>query len=116
MDARHGRRGRRLLGAEREANARRVLARWEASGLSQVAFCRSEGITTVTLARWRREFGDESKPPESPVRFVKVEVGGGAGSAVIEVDLASGHRLRVPPGFSAEDLERILAVLERPRC
>ena len=45
-----------------------------------------------------------------PVRLV----GGNAGEGgeAIEVVLVDGRRVRVPAGFVASDLERVLAVLE----
>jgi len=44
-----------------------------------------------------------------PVRLATRDDGGGA---AIEVHLVGGHRVRVPPGFPAADLRRVLAVLE----
>lgn len=109
-----GRDVRRLRGSGREANARRVLRRWKASGLSQAAFCRRAGITTVTLGRWRREFGDGDGGPRGG--FVEVRLGPSAGSAAYDLELASGRHLRIPAGFDAQELERLLAVLGRAGC
>jgi predicted DNA-binding transcriptional regulator AlpA len=47
-----------------------VLARWRAAGTSKAAFCRAEGIASVTLSRWLAEFGGHQRPgpltPSSP--------------------------------------------------
>jgi len=106
---------RRLRGAEREAHARRAIGRWQASGQSLAAFCRSEGIAPVTLHRWRREFG-RAAGATSPVRFVSVDVAMARDAASFEVDLGGGRRLRVPAGFAERDLERLLAVLGSKAC
>jgi hypothetical protein len=105
---------RRLRGAEREAHARRAIERWQASGESLAAFCRSEGIAPVTLHRWRREFGRTAGA--SPVRFVSVDVAMARDAGSFELDLGEGRRLRVPAGFAERDLERLLAVLGGKGC
>jgi len=51
------------------------------------------------------------------VKFALVEVNvGSPGNAIpIEVLLASGERLRIPPGFDAATLRSVLGVLREPR-
>ena len=44
---------------------------------------------------------------------VQVRAGGsGPGAAAIEIDLGAHGCIRVSPGFAAEDLRRVLAVLD----
>ncbi len=106
---------RRLRGGAREVHARRVIARFAASGSCKAAFCREEGICTATLTRWLRAFG----PGEGASvggGFVEVRLDRGAMRGSFELDLAAGRRLRIPADFAVADLERILAVLERAPC
>ena len=109
-----GRDIRRLRGSEREANARGMLRRWKASGLSQAAFCRRAGISTVTLGRWLREFGDGEGGSRGG--FVEVRLGPSTAAAAYDLELASGRHLRIPAGFDASELDRLLAVLGRVAC
>jgi hypothetical protein len=76
-----------------------------------VAFCRREGIASVTLTRWLAEFGASapSSPRQAP-RFVEALVRRGPSSG-FEVALPSGARIAVPAGFDADELARIVGVL-----
>jgi hypothetical protein len=69
----------------------------------------------MTLLRWVREFGGAPRPG-SGAGFVEVRLDRGATSGGFELELARGRRLRIPPGFSARDLERLLALLDRAAC
>lgn len=102
---------RRLRGAGREAHARAVLKRFSRSGLSRAAFGRREGISPVTLARWRREFPGEGGLPAGRDRFLEVRLPGPVARGSFELALGEGRSLRVPPGFDADDLRRLLEVL-----
>lgn len=106
---------RRLRGKAREAHARRVLARFASSGASQAAFCREEGISPTTFSRWLQQFGvDEGSAAGGG--FVEVRLDRGLSASAFEIELGAGRRLRIPPGFAVEDLERLLALLDRPSC
>jgi hypothetical protein len=56
------------------------------------------------------------KPADGPALFHPVRVidavSAGSNKQPIEVVLVDGRRVRVPAGFAAEDLARVLAVLE----
>ena len=44
---------------------REMVEAYERSGLSQAAFCEREGVSTGSLANWRRDLrGDTSRPAE----------------------------------------------------
>lgn len=119
MDRRRDGWTRRLRGEVREARAREVLGRWRASGATQAQFCRSEGISRKTLGRWRREFREDGKGATGSARearFVRVDLGERRAGEAFEVKLRSGVRVRVPLGFDAGDLERLLGVLEPSAC
>ena len=86
-----------------------------ASGLSVAAFGRATGITSQRLAWWR---GRISPEPAGKIEFVPVEVARPARSAsegVMEVAIGD-VRIRVGPGFEAEALRRLLAVVAEPAC
>ncbi len=49
----------KIIQRRRSAKAwRRMLARFEASGLTAVAFCEREGISSKSFYRWRLRLGD----------------------------------------------------------
>ena len=102
----------------RRAEARVIVGAWQDSGETVSRFARRHGVDPRRLSRWasrlRRREG-------VPVRFHRVRVAGeGAGSGggpAIEIELSCGRRVRVAHGFMAEDLRRVLAVLEEEtRC
>ena len=111
----------------REEWAKRV-ERWKDSGLSAKEFASETGINARSLPWWRWQLGQKAKaptlarptsrrkrgakapPPASPMTFVEVSV---PAASDLEIVLASGRRVRVPTGFDAPTLERLLVVLER---
>lgn len=106
---------RRLRGRLREAHAREVLGRLAPSGLSKAAFCRTEGISPVTLGRWLAEFGSAARPSLG-TGFVEVRLDRGSSQPAFELELPSGRKVRVPSGFDATDLRRLLDVVEGTSC
>ena len=95
----------------REAEARVIVEAWQNSGESLSEFARRHGVDPRRVARWASRV-EEREP--ALVRFHPVRLAdhGGGGGAAIEIHLVGGHRVRVPPGFQAEDLRRVVAVLE----
>jgi hypothetical protein len=99
------------------AEAGQLVTEYEASGLSQVEFCRKQGLSLATLARYRKRQAEGS--PADGNRWVAVKVS--AGRAVLEgpassglaVALRSGRRIEVGRGFDAPTLVQLLDVLER---
>ena len=99
------------------AETEQVVAEYETSGLSRVEFCRKQGLSLATLARYRKRRAQGSPAPGD--RWVAVEVSGGrprpesgAGSG-LAVALAGGRRIEVGCGFDARTLAQLLGVLER---
>ncbi len=91
----------------------------ERSGLSVAEYADEIGVTAATLYSWRRRLASRSspQPQREGTGLVRVQVGrdaqrldGGAGTLVVRV----GRRrsIAVPPGFDAEELTRVIAVLE----
>ena len=97
----------------REAEARVMVEAWRSSGETLSEFAARYGVDPKRIARWasRLERPRAERVQFHPVRVVGVEPGKEAGSA-IEILLVGGRRVRVAGGFDAEDLQRVLAVLE----
>ena len=102
-----------VMGARRwtAADAASVLASARASGLSLRRFARERGLDPQRLARWRRQLDGGGLAEATCVEVAQplvpaVRVGG------FEVVLAAGRVVRVGLGFDAEELLRLLAVLE----
>lgn len=102
----------------READARVVVRAWRRSGKPAVRFAVENGLDPARLSRWAARLDGRANPGVRfhPVRLIP-PVGRGVAGEAIEVVLVDGRRVRVPAGFAAEDLERVLGVLEgRGRC
>ncbi len=102
----------------REGEGRVVVDAWRRSGESSATFARRHEIGRARLERWARRLGRTS----GRVRFHRVRLverrpgrdDARRGGAPIEIE---GRRVRVFPGFAAEDLALVLEVLEgRERC
>ena len=97
----------------REAEARVMVEAWWSSGETLSEFAARYGVDPKRIARWASRLERPRAEPVQfhPVRVVGVEPGKEAGSA-IEILLVGGRRVRVAGGFDAEDLQRVLAVIE----
>ena len=75
-------------------------------------FAREQGLVLQRISRWAGRLDGDSKRRVrfDPVRLVERLRGGM--SAGIEVVLVDGRRVRLPEGFEAEELKRVLGVLE----
>jgi len=99
------------------AEAEQIVAEYEAGGLSQVEFCRKQGLSLATLARYRKRRALGSPAPGD--RWMAVEVSGGrprlesGASSGLAVALPGGRRIEVGCGFDARTLTQLLGVLER---
>jgi transposase-like protein len=94
-------------------DARAVLAELDGSGLSVEEFAGGAGLDAKRLYRWRRRLRDAG-------HSLFVEVTARAPSAQgrtdgFEVELDNGRRVRVPVGFDAGELRRLVEALEGPR-
>jgi hypothetical protein len=100
----------------RSADAEVVVDAWKRSGEGLREFAERQGIHPGRLRRWTTQLGEAAEA----VRFhpVRVVHPGGVERRVgepLEIVVGEGCRVRVPPGFAAEDLERVLEVLDA-RC
>jgi transposase len=103
----------------REEWAKRV-ERWKDSGLTAKEFARELGLNPRSLVFWKWQLGRAAGTPtkaanarlerSKPLPLLELAVAGG--SPQFELELRGGHRLSIPPGFDADALRRLLAVLE----
>lgn len=107
----------------RARQMRRVLARWQHSGLTLREFGQQRGIPLSTLTWWRQVFrragepvntASKSVPASDAVVFTEVPRPATVPTtpAVLEIVLRSGHVLRVPAGADTDTLQRVLQVLQ----
>ncbi len=106
----------------READARVIVEAWQASDETLERFAQRHRVHRGRLSRWALRLGSAEA---APVRFHPVQVAGDGvasrcGVEPIEIEVGAGRDvrvIRVAPGFAADDLRRVLAVLdERPTC
>ena len=95
----------------KESEGQLVVTAWKQSGKPMTVFAREHGLVVQRLSRWVARLGRSSN---GRVRFHRVQLVGGLRerNAAIEVVLVDGRRVVVPEGFAAEELERVLGVLE----
>jgi len=89
----------------------RHLEQWRASGLSMRGYCRREGVSFNGLRYWKDKLGGDHR--ERRAVKVSMPVGTAPGLLrVIEVVVADRFTVRVPDGFEASELGRLIASLE----
>ncbi len=106
---------------ERAGEMRRVLGRWERSGLTLREFGEQRGIPLSTLSWWRRVFRGASEEAgngvaaEKAVVFTEVLQPATVPRmpAVVEIVLPSGPVVRVPAGADMATLQRVLEALQK---
>lgn len=91
----------------------------EASELSISDFSRKHGLSRSALYRWRGKLGvsvsGQRAPKASPLEFVRLDAtvpSSSTTSPPLEVALANGRVIRVPPVFDEASLARVLNVVE----
>lgn len=83
---------------------------WEASGLSAADYGRRKRLKPSALKWWRWKLShDEATSPAFVEVHVVDEV---AGAHSIEIVLANGRIVRVPPSFNDEVLGRVMSLAE----
>jgi transposase-like protein len=99
------------------AETEQVVSAYESSGLSQVEFCKQQGLSLATLARYRKQQQQQGEAATGN-RWLAVEVSGvsvAVGSETasgLAVALRGGRRIEVGRGFDAPTLVQLLGVLE----
>jgi transposase len=104
----------------RREDARKAVEAWQRSGETLAEFCRRRGLHPRRVRRWAKRLegalDPEPTPSSEPVRFHPVQLVSwrapqDESRSPIEIVLGDGRLVRVPPGFSAADLTRVLQVL-----
>lgn len=103
-------------------------ARWarhvealEESGLSVRKFAAREGLKAGSLSFWKWKLSHAGRPAEAPrmapVKFIELMADRpvAPSGASFEVVLLSGRVVRVPRGFDATELARLVAAVEEVR-
>jgi hypothetical protein len=99
------------------AEIQEIVSEFNSGELTQIEFCRLQGLTLSTLGRYLSRARVSSEA--SNRGLVAVELGikkGGAeasGGCGLSVSVASGRRIVVEAGFDAATLQRLVQVLER---
>jgi hypothetical protein len=110
------RRQRRIDEAKHE-RWRGVLRQWLASGLKVRRFCEEHQIRESQFWWWRRRLGEsatkDAQPTFVPITIVEPSA---PASAVIDIRLTSGHRLRIRAGCDRSLLADVVALLEGRPC
>ena len=103
-----------------EKQAREVLAEADASGMTDQEFARRRGIPASRLKRWKAKLSWPSARGTTP-RFAEVvgrgaRQGTGLAESRVEVILANGRRVLLPPDVQPDRLSALLQALETPGC
>lgn len=101
----------RLPSPERELFWRNLISQRPASAMTVAAFCQQAGVSVPSYYQWQRKLLAAEQPsnpvaqpvsPLVPVRIVDDR------TAALIVELPGNVRVRVPPGYDAACLERVL--------
>jgi hypothetical protein len=103
-----------------QVEVEKLVAEYEASGLTRDGFCQQRGLSVAALDKYRRRVQKWARLGAGPMLPVEVvwstaqkpnsDTGHGG---VLVVELRSGRRIEVRRGFDAGMLERLLTVLDR---
>ena len=69
---------------------------WRQSGLTQVAYCASCGLSIKSFARWRRKEKDAAHAALLPLTLVPVSLGVPAARSVVQIHSPGGWRIELP--------------------
>ena len=100
----------------REKEMRAFVREHDKGRLTWAQIADREGIAISTLNWWRSEIRrrDRDRVTDSRADFVEVEISTATETSpiVLEIVLLDGRSVRVPSGFEAADLRRLLAAID----
>ncbi|HEY1741697.1 MAG TPA: hypothetical protein VGG18_00920 [Granulicella sp.] len=98
----------------------KLVAEYEACGLTRDVFCQQRGLSVATLDKYRRRVQKWARSGAGPILPVEVVLSTAQGSncaarscGVLVVESRSGRRIEVGRGFDAETLQRLLTILDK---
>ncbi len=99
----------------------KLVAEYEASGLTRDGFCEQRGLSVAALDKYRQRVqkwaARSGAGPMLPVEVVLSTTQGSKYAArsygVLVVESRSGRRIEVGHGFDAETLQRLLTILDK---
>jgi hypothetical protein len=113
-------RGHGRINEAKHSRWRRLLRRFQASGLGVRAFCEQQEISEAQFWWWKRRLGQQAETAgvQDTTAFVPMTIVESATSpsAAIDIKLTNGHRLRVRAGCDRRLLAEVVAVLEGKSC
>ena len=107
---------RKLSKSGRQRFWQRRLDQCDASGLTQVEYCRSNKISPKSFQYWKRKLNPTDSPKQSAPALVEVSL-----SKALSIPVSPAHpqlcvvvdryRIEIGRGFDAEDLGRVIRTL-----
>jgi transposase-like protein len=95
------------------AQADRLAAEYDDSGLSREEFCRQHDVSLKSLSRYVTGYRKRKTEGDEP-QWVEVEVTGHSGQgSELAVVLGSGRKIEVRTGFDPHTLRQLVDALER---
>ena len=98
----------------------KLVAEYEASGLTRDGFCQQRGLSVAALDKYRQRVQKWARSGAGPMLPVEVVLSKAQGlncaardAGVLVVASRSGRRIEVCRGFDAETLERLLTILDK---
>jgi hypothetical protein len=98
----------------------KLVAEYEASGLTRDVFCQQRGLSVAALDKYRRRVQKWARSGAGPMLPVEVVLSRAQGSnraargdGVVAVESLSGRRIEVGRGFDSETLQRLLTILDK---
>jgi hypothetical protein len=112
----------RPIDREKRRYWRAQVEAWRGSGLSQVEYCRRQGLSATAFTTWKHRLGGARRAAEAEeVEFVAFPLvaandrcgalGGGTERAALTVVVKDRYRVEVGDGFTAATLARVIQTL-----
>lgn len=104
-----------------QAEIEQLVTEFLSSGMGEMEFCRSRGLSWDTLNRYLKKQGHRREGKGSGSRLVRVKVvgkkgrdgeGEGGKRTGLTVVVGRGRRIEIAVGFDGATLEQVVAVLE----
>ena len=103
-------------GADLWEKWRAIVSEQIASGQGVAAYCKERGVTSSQVFAWKKRLREAEKAQFLEVQIKPAEplceIGVRQQTKPIEVRLCGGRSIAVEPGFDADHLRALLAVLE----